>query len=149
MNRDYTRRAYDVNFLSVSTSAVLRNAIHNKHNWLAPGDRSLPSSSSFRIIAESAYPDVTLSGLGCSNNYSQCEGCNLNQAYSFRGTTADGRPWYQGQTATSVYLFYDSKCAACACTQPPSLSQCSRLPCLASPHSRAVGMHCEPMRRAR
>lgn len=55
-------------------------------------------------------PTAHLSGLGCSNGYSQCNGCDLNQGYVQVGHTADGRPYYQGVTHRSIYLYYDSNC---------------------------------------
>jgi hypothetical protein len=51
-----------------------------------------------------------LSGLGCSNAFSQCGGCDVNQVYEARGQTADGRTYFQGVTSTGVWLFFDSNC---------------------------------------
>ena len=54
-----------------------------------------------------APQQVRISGLGCENGY----GADLNQDYAYRGTTKDGRPYYQGTTRDDRYLYFDRRCA--------------------------------------
>ena len=63
-------------------------------------------------------PSLTLSGQGCSNGYDHCNGCQVNQVYEPRGFTADGRAYYQGVSATNVYIYYDSNCGGVS--DPPN-----------------------------
>lgn len=51
--------------------------------------------------------NLLVNGWSCSNGYS---GTNINQIYLFVGHTADGRPYYQSETETPGYIFYDSNC---------------------------------------
>jgi hypothetical protein len=50
---------------------------------------------------------VRVSGFSCENGY----GASLNQVYIYQGKTADGRPYYRGETRTDRYFYYDARCA--------------------------------------
>jgi len=50
---------------------------------------------------------VTLQGFYCDNGF----GSENNQVYLYKGKK-EGRPYYQGQTATNKYIYYDSHCSS-------------------------------------
>jgi len=52
-------------------------------------------------------PNVVIQGFNCANGYGQF----VNQEYEYKGVTADGRPYYQGLTDNTHFLYYDKHCA--------------------------------------
>ena len=61
---------------------------------------------------------LRVSGFACKVNASctdaNCSlsdvGASQNQIYAFNGTTADGRPFYVGETDPTAYIYYDRRC---------------------------------------
>lgn len=66
-----------------------------------------PTSPPAWLIDGTGHCDLLLSGHSCANGYN--EGLSLNQVYRMWGFTADGRPYFRGETE-ATYLFYDSAC---------------------------------------
>ena len=78
---------------------------------LKPAAAFLPLHHTNRLLskASSAPPCgvIDLSGYSCASNGVPFA---VNQQYAIQGSTADGRPYYQGVSNTTAYLYFTNAC---------------------------------------
>ena len=71
------------------------------------GAASIAANMNSMSTPEEVPQQFRISGFVCENGY----GTDLNQVYVYQGTTADGRPYYRGQTKDDRYFYHDARCA--------------------------------------